>query len=230
MSNCDRSFALALALAFLSPLLMGSTGSKILSSPGGSLYDSRARQATIDQQRQRIQNRDPEDLRAAIDETHSLFSSLAIETRQHERSAVDEALKSLRDEHKLPRAERRARQALELAEEIASIQDGIRQQQEKMEKPGHALTDDADRDEARLLGLQSDLVGSVDKLRSNLRSLHKDLKEPQIRDLRNWAMVSEGLLRRRREAAQAELERQRSAEALPIAAPAGMAPPEAAQP
>jgi hypothetical protein len=117
-----------------------------------------------------------------------------------------------------------------LAEEIAGIQDGIRQQQEKMKAPGHALSDEADRDEARLLGLQSDLLGSVDKLRSTLRSLHKDLKEMQLRDLRNWAMVSEGLLRRRREAAQAELERQRAAEALPIAAPAGLTPPGAAQP
>lgn len=200
----------------------------ILPAPASSLYDDHARQQTIASQRDRMRTQDPPDLREAIDETHTLFSALASESVQQDRAAVDEMLKGLRQDHQLPQAERRARHALELAEEIQAIQAGIRQQQRKMEAEPAPAPGEVDPDEARLLGLQSDLLGSVEKLRGILRSLHKEMKEGQIRDLRNWAMVSEGLLRRRREDRQEAEARQRAAEALPIdaraVAPAGLSP------
>lgn len=187
-------------------------------APSTSLYDEGMRNSALASQRQRIRLQDPEELRAAIDETQGLFGALAYETGKQPREALLPLLKELREDYKLPAAEKRARRAVELSEEVDAIQAGIKQQQQRVKE---APADAADREEERLLGLQSDLLNSVEELRKTLRSLHKDLDEAGLRDLRNWAMVGEGLLRRRREAAEEEAARQQAAEALPITADPG---------
>lgn len=191
----------------------------------GKMFGTQNREQTIAEQRSRIRSADPEELRAAIDETQGLIGSLAAETGSLDKAALGELFKELRSDYKLPDAEKRARRALELSEEIDQIQSGIKQQQQRLKE---AAPEEADKLEERLLGLQSDLLGSVEDLRKTLRSLHKDLDETQLRDLRNWAMVSEGVLRRRREAAEEAAGRQAAAEALPIdagaVAPAPLSP------
>lgn len=217
-----------LKFKWIAVLSLGATaiGSAAILPTNSSLLDAKSRQQGIEDQRKRIRGGDPEELRAAIDETQALFGALAAETGSLDKAVLGELLKDLRSEYKLPDAEKRARRALELSEEIDQIQAGIKQQQGRLKDA--AKDEDADKLEERLLGLQSDLLGSVEDLRKTLRSLHKDLDEGQIRDLRNWAMVSEGLLRRRREAAEEAAGRQAAAEALPIdagaVAPAVLSP------
>lgn len=216
----SRSRALCLALLLCAPL-----------GAATSLYDEGARQNDINSQRARIRGDDSQELRSAIDETQVLFNSLAAESSRQDKEAVKGLLKDLRTDYKLPDAEKRAGRALELSEDVIAIQAGIKQQQARLKD---AAAGDLDAEEQRLLGMQSDLLGAVDDLRKTLRSLHKDLKEEGVRDLRNWAMVSEGLLRRRREAAEAEAERQKAAEGLPLDAgqvlPAALSPTAVPQP
>lgn len=212
-----------------------------------SLYDDSSRDSTIADQRKRMRSEDSQELREAVDETQVLFMTLAGETRRQDKSVLDELLKDLRDDYKLPGAVGRAKRSLELSEEVLSIQTGIKQVQARMESsdeaapaPPHlsatvqAGANGVDQDEQHLLGLQSDLLNVVEDLRSKLSSLHKDLKEQGVRDLRNWAMVSAGLLRHRREAAEAVAAREKAAEALPIDAgqvlPASLSAPASAQP
>lgn len=231
----SRSELLSVALCLgLAPggLFAAFTGGNMFGTGGNtSLYDQNQRQQSINAQRQRLARQDPEELRAAIDETQELFRSLAAETARQERAATDALLKELRQAHRLGFAEKPARRALELSEEIEAIQGGIRQQQQRLKD---AAPGEQDREEARLLGLQSDLLSNVERLRRVLRGLHSDLKERELRELRNWAMVSEGLLRRRREEAEDAAARQRAAEGLPLDAgalsPDNVPPPPADKP
>lgn len=152
------------------------------------------------------------ELREAVDETQVLLDGLARESVRQDSAVVKELLRSLRLEYGLPEAEDRARKALEIGEEIVRLQAG----QEQLKEERDRSTDLAERERLRtkLLGVESDLMGQVEELRKVLRSLHKDLKGAKSRELRNWMMVSEGLLRRRREAAEEAAQREAAAQAL----------------
>ena len=169
---------------------------------------------------------DKDALREEVDETQGLFDVLAHETRRRGRELLTELPKQLRGDYKLPEAEGRARKCLGLAEEVISLQDAIKAQQAVLKA---AAADAQDAEERKLLGLQSDLMSTVEDLRNNIRSLHTDLKEDKVRDLRNWLMVSEGVLRRQREDDEAQAASLTpTAEAQPISAEA-VTPPAAAQ-
>lgn len=141
-------------------------------------------------------------LRMEVDETQSLYDSLARESRGLDKAAHEELLKALAQDYGLPDAVGYARKAMEQAEEMLDIQDAIKQQQRRLKD---VLGDEAkaDKEEQRLLGLQSDLLSTVEDLREGLTKQQKSLSENATRDLRNWIMVSEGLLRQRREEALA---------------------------
>lgn len=165
-------------------------------------------------------------LREAVDETQALFDALARETRRRDRSLLKELPHELRMDYRLPQAEDRARKCLVLSEEVVSLQEGIKAQQQALID---AAVPDKDKEEQKLLGLQSDLMSAVEDLRGILRGLHTDLKEDQVRDLHNWLMVSQGLLRRQREDAEARAAADASAtaETQPLSAE-GLTPPAAA--
>ncbi len=140
-------------------------------------------------------------LRDEVDETQGLLDSLARETRRLDKKDLEPLFKSLRDEYHLDDYVGKARKFVEEAEEVLDVQDAIKIQQDRVKAASPA---DADQESSRLLGLQSDLVGSVDRLRDTLREVHSNASEDNTRDLRNWIMISEGLLRRHREDAEAK--------------------------
>jgi hypothetical protein len=183
--------------------------------------DLEARNKTIDDQRRRLRQQDSEELRAAIDDTQALFDSLAVVSGPLDDAAHTALMKDLSEASKLPQAVGDARKALGFAEEAVKLKAGIKGQQARLASAGSEA--DKDVEESRLLGLQSDLMGLLEDLRKRLRSLHKDLNEDQIRDLRNWAMVNEGILRRQAEEAAVRAAAQKEAESLPIDA-AGVDP------
>lgn len=141
-------------------------------------------------------------LRSEVDETQALFDGLARESRSLDKAAHEELYKSLAQEYGQPEAVGYARKALEKIEEMLDVQDAIRIQQQRLKD---SLSDNAqaDKEEQRLLGLQSDLMAVIEDLREGLTKQQKGLSEDATRDFRNWIMVSEGLLRQRREAAVA---------------------------
>jgi hypothetical protein len=140
-------------------------------------------------------------LRDEVDETQGLLDSLARETRRLDKKDLEPLFKSLRDEYHLDDYVGKARKFVEEAEEVLDVQDAIKVQQDRVKAASPA---DADQESSKLLGLQSDLVGSVDRLRDTLREVHSNATEDNARDLRNWIMISEGLLRRHREDAEAK--------------------------
>jgi hypothetical protein len=150
-------------------------------------------------------------LREVVDEAQGLFDALARESRRLPREESQALAKELRGEYKLPEAEDRARRCLGLAEDTVGLQEAIKAQQDRLKG---AAAEDMDREEQKLLGLQSDLMGNVEDLRKTLRSLIKDLKEDGMRELRNWLMINEGMLRRRREDAEAAAKLEAAAQAL----------------
>jgi hypothetical protein len=151
-------------------------------------------------------------LRAEVDETQALLDSLGRESRSLDKTAHEDLLKSLANDHDLAGQVGYARKAMEQVEEMLEIQDAIRSQQRRLKD---VLGDStlADKEEQRLLGLQSDLLAVIEDLREGLTKQQKSLNETSTRDYRNWIMVSEGLLRQRREESAA------SAAPTPEAAP-----------
>ena len=144
---------------------------------------------------------DRNELRAAVDETQALLDSLARETLNLPKAEHEPLYKSLRDEYHLESYVGKGRKSLEQAEEVLELQNAIKSQQALMKAAGPVASD---KDESKLIGLQSDLVSAVDSLRDTLRDVHKNSSEDVGRDFRNWIMVSEGLLRSRREDREAQ--------------------------
>jgi hypothetical protein len=176
------------------------------------------RNKTLDSQRERLRNnKDSEELRTAIDDTQALFDALALESGRLGEPAHKDLYADLREGYHLPGAVDGARRALAYAEELVRIKGGIKTQQEKVEATAIL---EREPEENRLLGLKSDQMTLMEELRRVLRGLHKDLNEDQIRDLRNWAMVTEGVLRRRHEEEDLKNAAQKEAEALPLDASA----------
>jgi hypothetical protein len=140
-------------------------------------------------------------LRDEVDETQAVLDSLARETRRLDKKDLEPLFKSLSEEYHLPDYVGKARKFVEEAEDVLDIQDAIKAQQARMAALGGP---ENDQESSKLLGLQSDLVASVDRLRDTLREVHSNANEDATRDLRNWIMISEGLLRQRREDGQAK--------------------------
>ncbi len=139
---------------------------------------------------------DRNELRAAVDETQALLDALSRETLALPKADHEALYKSLRDEYHLDKFVGKGRKSLEKAEEILEIQSAIKNQQALMKSlPSEGL----EKEESKLIGMQSDLVGAVDDLRDLLREIHNNANEDEVRDLRNWIMVSEGQLRNQRE-------------------------------
>jgi hypothetical protein len=139
-------------------------------------------------------------LREEVDETQALVDALARESRGLSVAQTDPLFASLRDEYHLGGYVGKARQALAKAEEVLEVQDAVKLQQEQVKRAG---VGEQAAEDAKLLGLQSELTSVVEDLRDILRDIHGNAGEDTVRDLRNWLMISEGLLRNRREAAVA---------------------------
>jgi hypothetical protein len=105
---------------------------------------------------------------------------------------------SLREEYHLEKYVGKARKALTQAEEVLEVQEAVKAQEKSS---AAAAASDQMAEDSKLLGLKSDLVGVVDALRDTLREIHSEASEDTGRDFRTWIMVSEGLLRNRREEA-----------------------------
>lgn len=174
--------------------------------------DMDSRNKLIGSQQDRLRkNKDSEELRTAIDDSQALFDALALESGRLGEDAHKELYADLREGYHLAGAVDAAHRALAFAEELVRLKGGIKTQQERI---AATAIPDREPEESRLLGLQSDQLALVEDLRRTLRGLHKDLNEDQIRDLRNWAMVNEGLLRRRHEEEDLRNAAQKEAEAL----------------
>lgn len=169
---------------------------------------------------------DQDSLRAEVEETQPLLDSLARETRGLTKTAKEEVLKSLRMDYNLGDQVGTARKTLDLSESVLDIQAAIKAQQARM-KQVSLVGADGDREESKLLGLQSDLITTVAEVRRQLSDQQRDMNAAETRDLRNWMMVSEGLLRHRREDAEAAAAAHPAPTPEPISA-AGVSPGAAA--
>lgn len=142
-------------------------------------------------------------VRERVDESQALLDSLARETRGLPKEQIEPLFKSLKTEYYLSDYVGKARKALEQAEAVLDVQDAVKAQQAMMKTKGASDVKEGQKDDSKLLGLQSDLVSAVDALRGTLRQVHSDASEDTVRDLNNWLMISEGLLRQHREDAAA---------------------------
>lgn len=186
---------------------------------------------------------DRDALRAKIDEGQALLDSLARESLNLGKADREEIVQSLRTDYHLDKFVGKGRKSLEQAETVLALQNAIKSQQALIASLPPL---GSEKEESKLLGQQSDLVAAVEALRETLNEVNKNATEEEARDFGNWIMVSEGLLRTRREdreAAAASLSPAASAMAAtpgaevlnaegisPTAAPAGLTPGADAKP
>ncbi len=141
-------------------------------------------------------------LRAEVDETETLFAGLAQESRALERPRLEPLFKSLKDEYHLGDQVSAARRALAFAETALNTQDAIKAEEAREKSAVGTAADPLTLDQGKMPGLRGDLASAQDHLRETLREIHRDANADVARDLRNWIMISEGLLRRQREDAE----------------------------
>lgn len=173
------------------------------------------------------------DLRDAVDDYEDLLDDLAHETRSLNRPSHEALFKSLALDFRLGDQVRDMRRGLADNEAVLDIQDAIAAEQARL-KAMPAPDPRQDREQRTLLGLHSDLIAAVAGLRQRLAGELKGLDERHRRDLKDWLMVSAGLLRHRREDAAAAALAHPTPEAAPIDAasipPAGLGQPAALSP
>lgn len=173
------------------------------------------------------------DLRDAVDDYEDLLDDLAHETRSLDKPAHEALLKGLALDFRLGDQVEDMRRGLADNEAVLDIQDAIGAEQARL-KAMPAQDPRQDREERTLLGLHSDLIAAVAGLRQRLAGELKGLDERHRRDLKDWLMVSAGLLRHRREDAEAAALAHPTPEAAPIDAasirPAGLGQPAALSP
>ena len=135
-------------------------------------------------------------LRAEVDESQALFDNLARETRGLSKTAKADLLTALGRDFNLPTKRDRAASLLEDAEAMLEARAKV----EAQEKAASAAVADEERRSAReeLASLKEALAGRIESLRDGLREVHKNYGEEEVRNLRNWAMVSQGSLERAR--------------------------------
>ena len=171
---------------------------------------------------------DRDALRAAVDDTEPLFDGLARETRRLDKAAKDALFLALKLEYNLGSQVSAARRLLEESEAVLDLQDAIRNQQAVLKQAGPDAPD-GEAQAKKALDLQSDLMSTVAELRRALGNQQKDLNEKETQQLRDWLMISEGQLRRRREEAEAAAQAHPAADAPPLDA-AGVSPSAGAKP
>ena len=172
-------------------------------------------------------------LRDQVDDYEALLDDLAHESRSLDKPSHEALFKSLALDFRLGDQVGDMRRGLADNEAVLDIQDAIKAEQARM-KAMPAQDPRQDREERTLLGLQSDLIAAVAGLRQRLAGELKGLDERHRRDLKDWLMVSAGLLRHRREDAEAAALAQPAPEAAPIDAaairPAALGQPGALSP
>jgi hypothetical protein len=213
-------------LALSCSIFAGRLGADVQGLPGASdnpYMNRHVKSAVVDQSA----------LRDAVDETQALLDGLAHETRRLPKKDLEPLFVSLRDEYHLPDYVGKARKFTEEAEMVLAVQDAIKAQQAYMRAHPSAIDDD--RDSNKLRGLQNDLVAAVNELRETLAQVQQQADEDATRDLHNWIMISEGLLRGRREDAEAKAlspsagARGSSPAAETVLSAAGISPPAGVQ-
>ena len=218
-----KSKALLSALLFLST----AASAEIQGLPGASgnpAMDRHVRSSTLDKAL----------VRERVDESQALLDGLARETRGLSKEQVEPLFKSLKTEYYLGDYAGKLRKAVEQAEAVLDVQDAVKAQQALMKSKGASDVKEGQKDDSKLLGLQSDLVSAVDSLRGTLRTMLSECNEDTVRDINNWLMISEGLLRQHREEAAAAMAASPTAEAqTPTAevemSAAGITPPAGVQ-
>jgi|GEM_PF-3997065 hypothetical protein len=178
--------------------------------PGtGSMFDHADEPAPVDRT----------SLAERVDEALPLYDALARETRRVDKSAKDALLASLKADYGLDGQAGPARQALEKSESVLDLGDAVHNQEALLRRLG---PDDpqGDAQAKKLQDLQAGLASLQDDLRRQLGGQQKDLDEKGRQQLTDWLMISEGLLRHRREAAEAATLAHRAAEAPPLSAAA----------
>jgi hypothetical protein len=159
------------------------------------------------------------DLREQVEEYEQLLDDLARETRRLDKPAHEELLKALKLDYKLGDQVDDMRRGLSDNEAVIDIQEAIKAQQARM-KAMPLVDPQQNVEDRKLFGLQSDLITSVAGIRQRLSGQLRDLTEVRSRDLKAWLMVSAGLLRHRREDAEAAAKAKPPLETEPINASA----------
>jgi hypothetical protein len=181
--------------------------------PGaGSMFDHTDAPAAIDSN----------SLGQMVDETEPLYDALARETRRFDKAAKEALYGSLKRDYDLGGQTGATRRILEGFEGLLDLQDALRNQGDLVKRLG---PDDPQGEvqAKKLQDMEQGLSGLRDDLRRQLMAQQKDLDEKDGQHLREWLMVGEGLLRRRREAAEATALAHPAPEAAPINA-AGVSP------
>ncbi|HTB35290.1 MAG TPA: hypothetical protein VK842_10530 [bacterium] len=165
---------------------------------------------------------DSNTLNDKVEEMAPLYDALARETRRLAPAGQDRLYGSLRSDYDLGGQVGAVRRILERSEGMLDLQDAIHNQQDLVKRLGP----DAAQGEAQAKKLQDmelSLGGAKDELRRWMADQQKDLNEKDGQNLREWLMVSEGLLRHRRETAEAAALAHPAPEAPPLSA-AGLSP------
>ncbi|HXC64174.1 MAG TPA: hypothetical protein VNZ67_07435 [bacterium] len=182
----------------------------VYDQPGtGSMFDHTDAPAEVDRS----------SLAQRVDEALPLYDALARETRRLDKAAKDALIASLKADYGLDGQAGPVRQALEKSESVLDLGDAIHNQAALV----RGLGPDDPQGEAqakKLQDMQSGLASLGDDLRRQLGDQQKDLNEKDRQQLTDWLMISEGLLRHRREAAEAAALAHPAAEAPPLSAAA----------
>jgi hypothetical protein len=136
-----------------------------------------------------------------IQETQDLFSALALETRRLDKPLLEPLFKSLDKEYHLSDYVGKSRKALDEAEAVLNVQDAMATQDSRA-KDLSVMTTKEDDEKAK--ALQGDLKASSADLKKTVSDIQNKAGEDEVRDLRNWLMISEGELRRQREDREAK--------------------------
>jgi hypothetical protein len=136
-----------------------------------------------------------------IQETQDLFSALALETRRLDKPQLEPLFKSLDKEYHLSDYVGKSRKALDQAESVLNVQDAMATQDSRA-KDLSVITTKEDDEKAK--ALQGDLKASSADLKKTVTDIQNKAGEDEVRDLRNWLMISEGQLRRLREDQEAQ--------------------------
>jgi len=136
------------------------------------------------------------------DETEPLYDALARETRRLDKPAKDALYQSLRTDYELGGQVGPSRRLLEGSENLLDLEDAVRNQDALVKRLG-ADDPQGDAQAKKLQDLQGAVGAATADLRRQMMDQQKDLNDKDAQQLRDWLMISEGMLRHRREAAEA---------------------------
>ena len=157
-----------------------------------------------------------------VDEALPLYDALARETRRLDKAAKDALIVALKAEYGLDGQAGPSREALEKSESVLDLGDAVHNQAALLRGLG-PVDPQGEAQAKKLQEMQDGLASLEADLRKQLGGQQKDLNEKDRQQLTDWLMISEGLLRHRREAAEAVALAHPAAEAAPLSA-AGVSP------